>query len=107
LHNIQLALPHPEKLSPFHVNLDHMQWVQECKHCADRRFVIDDVKAGTTALRSFVQPAESDAPTEAETKALLAGAQMHKAAPVQVPQPQAAPTPAVFSRAARQPIGTP
>ncbi len=36
--------------------------------CADRRFVIDGVEAGTTALRSFVPPAESDAPTEAETR---------------------------------------
>ncbi len=50
--------------------------MQECKHCADRHFVIDVVEAGISALRSFIQPAESDAPTEAKSAALLAGAQM-------------------------------
>jgi hypothetical protein len=99
-HNIQLALSHPDKLShgPFHVNLDDMQWVQECKHCADRHFVIGDVKACISALRSFVQPAESDAPNEAESEALLAGVEMAAVGPASDPVPkksQAAPTPAV------------
>ena len=96
-HNIQLALSHPDKLSPFHVNLDDMQWVQECKHCADRHFVIGDVKACISALRSFVQPAESDAPNEAESAALLAGVQMAEglASNPAPKKPQAAPTPAV------------
>ena len=41
--------------------------------CAD---AIDVVEVGISALRSFVLPAESDAPTEAESAALLAGLQM-------------------------------
>jgi hypothetical protein len=96
-HNIQLALSHPDNLSPFHVNLNNMQWVQECKHCADRHFVIGDVKACISALRSFVQPAESDAPNEAESAALLAGVQMAEglASNPAPKKPQAAPTPAV------------
>ena len=50
--------------------------------CAD---VIDAV--GISALRSFVQPAESDAPTEAESAALLAGVQMAAEAPASNPAP--------------------
>ena len=50
--------------------------------CAD---VIDAV--GISALRSFVQPAESDAPTEAESAALLAGLQMAAEAPASNPAP--------------------
>jgi hypothetical protein len=52
--------------------------------CAD---AIDVVKVGISALRSFVQPAESDAPTEAESAALLAGLQMQAEGPASNPAP--------------------
>ena len=52
--------------------------------CAD---AIDVVKVGISALRSFVLPAESDAPTEAESAALLAGLQMEAEGPASNPAP--------------------
>jgi hypothetical protein len=52
--------------------------------CAD---AIDVVKVGISALRSFVLPAESDAPTEAESAALLAGLQMEAEGPASNPVP--------------------
>ena len=56
--------------------------------CAD---AIDVVEVGISALRSFVLPAESDAPTEAESAALLAGLQMEAEGPASNPAPT--PTP--------------
>ena len=55
-HNILLALSHPDVSSPFHVDLSHMVWVQQCMHCADRNFVITDIEGGIQSLLSFVQP---------------------------------------------------
>ena len=57
--------------------------------CAD---AIDVVKVGISALRSFVLPAESDAPTEAESAALLAGVQMAAEGPASNPAPKKPPS---------------
>ena len=108
-HNIKLALSHPDESSPFHVNLDHMDWVQECKECNDRIFVIADLKAAIEGLLACVQMAESaptaasaptatSAPTSAPTATSAptsAASPAAASAPPLQPQPAQAPAPAV------------
>ena len=94
-HNIKLALSHPDESSPFHVNLDHMNWVQECKECNDRIFVIADLKAAIEGLLARVQMAES-APTAASAPTVASAPTSAAAsAPPLQPQPEQAPAPTV------------